>query len=434
MSPRRSSRIQPPSSAHLAPPSRADSSSSASTHTRRSKSCDSTATDSTALTPVPDIEVKEPTNCAVEQPTDQKHDDDDLLDSDTSSSPRRSARNSGVAKPDYALVHAGDVDGPKSRKRRSSTASARNLSPVTTRSKRRRASERSSEVSVDGAASATPDIESPRLSPVVDELEGATKPVEQVTATADSSPLTSPPDTSFGSSIAVGSNLPPSGSYEALSGPAAAGEAGQAVPKETAADELEGEPVLDGGEPATPQQAQEHVKPASELVAVRSSRRLAGIVPAVPSKKRRTLAPPSPKDWFEGAWLLSSSLQLSHADSAPPAVIVRGDAYAVVTATALAGPRARSPSSSLVPLSIIRHDDFLPRHTFTSYRFSLLVAGEKPIRIKNVVVRLEGSKKKVSGPSADEVEETAGAAGVEPLGTGHWVAVLKGDKYRWMAP
>ncbi|GAA5839289.1 hypothetical protein JCM9279_002652 [Rhodotorula babjevae] len=418
MPPRRSSRTQAPS-AQLAPPSRADSSSSSSTHGRRSKSCDSTATDSTALTPVPEAESKEATACAVHESVAPEHDEDDNLESDTSSSLRRSSRTSGVAKPNYALVNAGEVDAPRAGKRRSSTGSERKGSPVTTRSKRRRASERSSECGADEAASASPILDTPRRSPAVDEPEATSvKPDEQVAATADSSPLTSPPDTSFGSSVATGSILPASNSTETLSGSAAAIEGGDAVlVEEVPVVELEVAPILDDGEAAQPLQGQALVKPVPELVALRSSRRLAGIVPAVPvpSKKRRALAPPMPKDWFE--------------------VIVRGDAYAVVTAAASSTSRARSPPvSALAPLAIVRHDDFSPRHSFTSYRFSLLLADEKPIRIQNVVVRLEGSRKKVSGPSAHEVEVSAGAEGEEGSRPGHWLAVLKGDKYKWVAP
>ncbi|GAA5900793.1 hypothetical protein JCM8208_004612 [Rhodotorula glutinis] len=414
MSPRRSSRVQPPS-AQLAPPSRADSSSSSDTNGRRSRSCDSASTD---LTPVPEGELKEATTTAGDEPTaptPDEVDDADQVESDTSFSPRRSARNTGVARPDYALVHDGDFDGARARKRRGSAVSERSNSPVATRSKRRRAHGRSTEV--DDAGSATPDPESSRRSPTADEREGTSfKRAEQITATADSSPLTSPPDTSFGSSIAIGTSFPPSASNDLLSGSTAADEVGQAVlPASPSINKPEGKPVLDANEPAQRRQLLDSVDAATECVALRSSRRLAGADPVVPRKKRETpLTAPPPEAWFE--------------------VIVRGDAYAAVTATTSGAPREPSPSSSLIPLAIVRHDDFLPRHAFTSYRFPLLISSDEPVRIEDVVVRLEGSRKKMRGPSADEVDGLGGSGRAEGSTMGHWTAVLKGGEYRWMAP
>ncbi|KPV72085.1 uncharacterized protein RHOBADRAFT_56211 [Rhodotorula graminis WP1] len=414
MSSRRSSRNLA-ASAQLVPPARADSSSSAGTHGRRSRSCDSDASASTALTPVPESELKQATPHVGDEQTAPSQDivDADKVESDASSSPRRSARHSGGTRPNYALVHDGDFDGTRSRKRQSSAVSDRAISPVATRSKRRRASERSSEVEVDDAASATPEIESSRRSPTGDEREGASlKPVEQATTTADLSPLTSPPDTSFDSNT----RLPAPISSNMLSGPTSADEVrSTAVTASMSVGKIEDELVVRSDDSMRSHSGLKHGDIATDQAVARSSRRLAGVAHAAPRRKRQTpLSSPPPKAWFE--------------------VIVQGDAYAAVTAVAPVDPGDGSPFLPLVPLAIVRHDDSSVRHTFTTYRFPLFVSSDEPASIQDVIVRLKGSRKKVRGPSAEEIEGERVSGRAEGSDAGHWVAVLRSGEYRWIAP
>ncbi|GAA5940587.1 hypothetical protein JCM3775_004737 [Rhodotorula graminis] len=411
MSSRRSSRNQA-TSAQLVPPSRADSSSSAGTHGRRSRSCDSDASASTALTPVPESELKQATPPVGDERTAPSPDDVDAdkVESDASSSPRRSARHSGGTRPNYALVHDGDFDGIRSKKRQSSAVSDRAISPVATRSKRRRASERSSEVEVDDAASATPKVESSRRSPTGDEREGAPlEPVEQATTKADSSP----PDTSFDSSAATDTRLPASISGNMSSGSPAADEVrSMAVTAYMSVGKIKDELV---DESMRSHSGLKHGDIATDQAVARSSRRLAGVAHAVPRRKRQTpLSSPPPTAWFE--------------------VMVQGDAYAAVTAVAPLDPGDGSLFLPLVPLAIVRHEDSSVRHTFTTYRFPLFVSSDEPVRIQDVVIRLKGSRKKVRGPSADEIEGERVSGRAEGSDAGHWVAVLRSGEYRWIAP
>lgn len=311
MPPRRSEQGVP-SSTRLPPASRADSTSSSGTHGRRSKSADSTATDETALTPVP-----ETADC-------DKSSHDDALDqadgsvvnegtgeSDALSAPRRSARTKGRVQHDHADFEGGH-DGANQQRGTRKSAGPRGTegSAVGATTYKRRPNGRFTSKGADDDeedTTASPDEASAERSPSLDEDDPERPEAGKVGAgPTDSSPLTSAPDSPYIDSPDVkGGSSTRRTLRKTLVDLVEADEEDEVGPAdELGVDELGEEPSLERPKPrARP------IEPTSAASVV--TRKRAVPVKASLSKRRRILAPLSVDDWFEGAaapsrssWLL----------------------------------------------------------------------------------------------------------------------------------